>query len=720
MAATRAGVILGTAAYMSPEQARGKTVDKRTDIWAFGCVLYEMLTGKQAFHGEDVTIILAAVVMKEPAFEALPANTLPTIQTLVRRCLRKDRRERLPDAGSARIEIQEALSGTAAAASAPAVVAPVKTRDRLAWSLVAALGVVLVAVVGLGAFAYFGRAPEEMEAIRFFVSPPETWNLRRVAGGTSPAPLAVSPDGRRMAFVATGMDGISLLWVRPLDTLEAQSLTGTEGASSPFWSPDSRFVGFFAGGKLKKIEVSGGPPVTLCDTPAGGGGTWSRDGVIVFGMPGNSLRKVSATGGVPTAATTLAQGEVRHQRPFFLPDGRHFLYEMEGGVLGLAANAGLAHPIYVTSLDSTEPKMLLNADASNVVYSRGHLLFVRETTLMAQPFDAQRLELTGEAFPIAEQIQMHRGELHANFSASESGVLVYQTGTGVGGSQLTWFDRGGKQVGVLGDRAAYGDVWLSPDEKRVSVTISSGSTRDIWMYDVARGLKTRFTFDATDERAPIWSPDGSRIVVNSNRKGHYDLYQKASSGAGTEEVLLEDNVDKYAANWSPDGRFLLYRAGAAPYDIFILPLSGDRKPVPFLQTKFSEQHGQFSPDGRWVAYVSNESGTGEVYVVPFPGPGGKWQISAGGGAYPKWSRDGTELFYLAPDNKLMTAAVNGKGASFEIGAVKTLFETRAVTGLGHPFNVSADGQRFLINTLPEQSGSAPITVVVNWTAGVKK
>jgi len=334
MAATRQGVILGTAAYMSPEQARGKKVDRRTDVWAIGCVLYEMLTGKQAFHGEDVTIILAAVVMKEPAFEALPANTPPAIQTLLRRCLRKDRRERLPDAGAARIEIQEAIGAPATAE--PGAAAPAKISDHVAWSLVAVLFMTLLATLGLGAFAYFGRAPEEAKTIRFSITPPETWRLRQIlsASNASPAPLAVSPDGQRVAFVATGADGKNLLWVRPLDTLTAQSLAGTDDAASPFWSADSRFLGFFAGGKLKKIDVSGGPPITLCDAPTGQGGAWSRDGVIVFEATttaNSALQKVSAAGGTPTAATVLAQGEIRHQRPYFLPDGRHFLYEREGG-----------------------------------------------------------------------------------------------------------------------------------------------------------------------------------------------------------------------------------------------------------------------------------------------------------------------------------------------------------------------------------------------------
>jgi Tol biopolymer transport system component len=597
------------------------------------------------------------------------------------------------------------------------VVAQHKGLMANAWLAWAVAAVLLVVGLAAGAFSYFWRAPEDTKAIRFSITLPETWKLREsvAASNASPAPLAVSPDGQRVAFVATGADGKNLLWIRSLDAPDSQPLAGTDDAASPFWSPDSRFLAFFAGGKLRKLDVTGGPPITLCDAPTGQGGAWSKDGVIVFEAvtSGNApLQKVPAAGGMPAAATVLAEGEVRHQRPFFLPDGRHFLYEMEPG-----------RSIYVASLYSSERKLLLNSDSSNVVYSQGHLLFVRETTLMAQPFDAGRLELMGEAFPIAEQVQRHAvGEPLANFSASENGVLVYQTGAAASGTQLTWFDRTGKQIGVLGEPAQYGDVRLSPDEKRVAVTIPSGGTRDIWVYDVARGVKTRFTFDTTEERAPIWSPDSSRIVVNSNRKGIYNLYLKSASGAGTEAVLLEDNVSKTPLNWSEDGQFLLYRTDVAPYDFFVLPLSGERKPAPYTQTPFSENNGRFSPDGRWVAYTSNESGEREeIYVAPFPGPGGKWQVSSEGGLYPQWSRDGTEIFYLAADNRLMTAAVNGKGESFEVGAIKSLFQTRAVIGRSPPHNVSADGKRFLINIAPEQAAeSVPITVVVNWTAGVNK
>jgi len=427
---------------------------------------------------------------------------------------------------------------------------------------------------------------------------------------------------------------------------------------------------------------------------------------------------VPASGGVPTAATVLAQGEVGHYRPSFLPDGRHFLYRG-------ATGSEMSGPIYLGSLDSAERKLLLNADASNSVYTEGHLLFLRETTLMAQPFDLRRLALSGSAFPLAENIQT-QGNFPPSgvFSASENGVLVYQGGGASANSQLIWFDRTGKQISVLGEAAAvYSGIEISPDERQVSVSIpeESGKGRDIWLYDVARGLRTRFTFDRAESQEAIWSPDGNRVAFKSQRKGHLNLYQKASSGAGAEEVLLEDNVDKYPESWSPDGRFILYLSvgSLTGFDLFALPLFGDRKPIPFLQTQFNEGSGRFSPDGRWVAYASNESGRYEVYVAPFPGPGGKWQISTAGGDWPRWRSDGNEIFYLAPGRELMAAAVNGKGSSFQVGAVKPMFQTRAI-GLEDRYAVSADGQRFLINTAPEQAASAPITVVLNWAAELKK
>jgi serine/threonine protein kinase len=720
---TAEGAIVGTLQYMAPEQLEGKEVDARTDIFAFGAVVYEMATRKRAFEGKSQASVISAIMSSEPApMTTLQPMTPPALDRVTKKCLRKDPDERWQSARDVTDELKWIAEG-GSQASVPAPGATSHTGRlrivHLVWSVAATL---LLVALGLGAWAYSRRAPDDIRPVRFFVSPPENWSFAELGSSSStslsPASLEVSPDGHRITFVAVGADRRSLLWVRSLDTLAAQPLAGTEGVARAFWSPDSRFLGFFSDGKLKKIDATGGPPITLCDSGAGVGGTWSRDGVIVFAPKTNSgFQKVSASGGVPTAATALAEGEVGHRRPFFLPDGRHFLYYAAG-------SATTGGPVYVSSLDSAERKFLINSDSVNVVYSQGHLLFVRETTLMAQPFDARRLTVTGEAFPIAEQIQTtNTNPSYGVFSASENGVLAYQTGPGEAGSQLTWFDRTGRQIGVLGDSRAYADLELSPDQKRASVSTLSRAGADIWLYDLARGIPTRFTFGQGLAFISIWSPDSSRIVFNSIRKGHLDLYQKASRGAGTEELLVEDNLVKYPLSWSPDGRFILYSSSGSQtgLDLLVLPLAGDRKPFPFLQTQFNEGQGQFSPDGRSVAYASDESGKFEIYVAPFPGPGGKWQISTAGGSFPRWRRDGTEIFYLAPGNTLIAAGVNGKGSSFQVGAVKPLFQTR-LGGPRYEYGVSADGHKFLINTAPQQNGAttAPITVVLNWTAGLKK
>ena len=412
------------------------------------------------------------------------------------------------------------------------------------------------------------------------------------------------------------------------------------------------------------------------------------------------------------------RSSITHRWPTFLPDGKHFLYL--GGTFGI----GEGTAIYVASLESKESKLVLRAN-SNVEYAEGYLLYQRETTLMAQPFDAKRLETVGEAFPLAEQVQQGVGNVTAGFfSVSENGILAYLAGNENGSSQLTWFDRSGKQLGVLGDQAVYSSVRLSPDGKRATVNVidPQSGRPDIWLYEVARNRRTRFTFDPAQERLLAWSPDGSSIAFSSNRKGHFDIYQKASSGAGNEELLMESNFDKQPTSWSTDGRFLLYWTidTKTQADIWILPLSGDRTPFPFLNTEFNEGNGQFSPDGRWIAYFSTESGRVELYVAPFPGPGGKRQISTSGATVPaRWREDGKEIFYLAPDNKLMAAEVNGQGATLEVGAVRALFEVRR-GGPGSVYDVTTDGQRFLVNTAVEQKESSPITLVINWTADLKK
>jgi hypothetical protein len=466
---------------------------------------------------------------------------------------------------------------------------------------------------------------------------------------------------------------------------------------------------------VKKIETSGGPSITLCSTRRNiSGGTWNRDGVIVFGvLGGGALYRVEAAGGEPTPLTRLdsSRRETGQRFPSFLPDGRHFLYYSVTGTTE-------QHGIYVGSLDSRETKRLIESEAS-AEYGQGNLLFVRNNTLMAQPLDLQRLETAGSAFPVAEDVAFGVSSNRAAFSVSGNGALVYQTGGARGDMRLTWFDRNGNNTGVLGDRSSYGSVNLSPGGAKA--VNKGGAQAGVWLYDVSRGLPTRLTFNAAFERYPVWSPDGSRIVFSSSkRNGHFDLYEKASNGAGIEQLVLASDADMYATSWSPDGQFILYHTpNESKMKLVVLPVSGDRKPRIFLQAETLLRHAQFSPDGRWIAYESHESGKPEVYVAPFPGPGGKRQVSTGGGGIPRWRRDGKELFYLALDRQLMSAEVNGKGGAFEIGAVRPLFRTRAAAP-ALTYDVTADGQRFLVINSVEDEESSPLTLVVNCTAGLKK
>jgi len=710
---TGVGVILGTAAYMSPEQARGKPVDRRTDLWALGCILFEMITGCRAFQSDEVGDTLAFILTKEPDWAALPLQTPVPIRRLLRRCLEKDRKRRLGDAAAARLEIEDALAAPEHAGSEPQVRA-VPHRARLAWAIAGGFGVAFLAALAFAVWAYTSPAPSVVPAVRMTFSLPDEWGVNpRSTGGYTY--LAVSHDGRRVAIVAD-KQGQNLLWIRSLDTLDAQALAGTEGATSPFWSPDDRFVGFFADGKLKKIDISGGAPVVLCDAPDNRGGAWSSAGVILFSVGLSGLQRVPAAGGVPTLATMLAEGETGHTRPQFLPDQRHFLFS--------PYSTSQERTIYAGSLDSSDRVRLLESESGLYYYSAGHLLFLRETTLMAQPFDSERLMLAGEAFPIADQIRVLGA---ANFfAASEAGVLVYQTGTGTAASvQLRWFDRAGKEVALLGGRGDSFSVELSPDGTRAAINIRDRprNTLDVWLYDVSRGVRTRLTFDPGREGATVWSPDGTRVAFDSDRAGPLHLYWKPSSGIGAEEPIPGSESAGRTYSWSADGRYLLFqtRASGAPnQQLWALPLAGDRKPFPFLQTPFDATRARFSPDSRWVAYTSRESGREEVYVVPFPKADGRWQVSTAGGSWSRWRRDGKELFYLAPDNTLMAAAVDGENATFQVRAVRPLFNAPLDLDENlYPYDVSPDGQRFLMVTLAESS-STPITVVTNWAVDLNK
>ena len=718
--ATQAGIILGTAAYMSPEQAAGKAVDKRSDLWAFGVVLLEMLTGRQAFGGETTSHVLASVLKDEPDWSTLPAHTPASIRRLLRRCLDKDRKRRMDSAADVRLDLDEAMTpptkSTAFEIAAVGGSRGAKRQVVVAWSVAALFAAVALA---LGIATAIPRRLVEAPVYRSTILLNESLDARPPSNR-----FALSPDGRRLAYVAEDAPGHVQLWVRSLNGSGGQVLAGTENASGPFWSPDSRFIAFFTAGKLKKIDAAGGTPITICEvgTAAFPTGSWNRDDVIVF--PGESahLVRVSAAGGTtPSAATALDTNarETGHGFPSFLPDGRHFLYAAFNGVVPLG--------VYVGSLDSSTRVRLLEG-VSNVQYADGALVFVRGTTLMAQSFDAATVALTGEAVPLGERLQLNTVGVRASaFSASAAGALVYQAGvSGGGNSRLVWSDRSGKQTPVLEERAPYRDVSLSPDGTHASVSLfddEHGGRSDIWIVNVLRGLRTRFTFDPADELAGLWSPDGSDMVFNSRRKGRLDLYRKAASGAGVEEVLLADQLDKTPTSWSPDKRFILYNVASArtKADVWVLPLVGDRKPFAFVETPFDEGWGQFSPDGRWVAYGSNESGRSEIYVAAFPGPGGKWQISDNGGNYPRWRRDGKELFFHSLDNRLMAATVRGDAGRVDVEAVRPLFAMRAPGGgLRSFYDASGDGQRFLLSVSEGQTTATPLTLVTNWPALLKK
>ena len=691
MSPTRAGMILGTAAYMSPEQARGKTVDQRADIWAFGVVLYELLTGHTLFEGDTVSDTLAGVLKTEPTLDRIPERARRLVQT----CLQKDPRKRLQAIGDWELLLQVQ----------PVAQVSDLQRPRLPW-IWAALATAAALALGFVAFRHF---TEETRVVKLFVPPPEKADFNWFS-----IP-AISPDGRRLV-AAVDQDGRRSLWVRDFDSLTGRALPGTDGASYPFWSADSKTVAFFAVGKLKKIEVAGGPAITLCDAANPRGGTWNQSGVIVFApSPTSGLMRVSAAGGTMTAVTQpdAALHERGNRFPSFLPDGRHFLFTAQNSNVEQSV-------IYVGDLESRSRQRVLPAN-SNVVYvPPGYLLFVRERTLMAQPFNAAKLQTTGDAVPIAEQVDSISGNSQGQFSSSQNGVLAYTSGGGGGNVQLTWFDRSGKAVGTLGTPGELEWPAISPDGSTVAVEQGDrqGNLRDVWLHDVARATATRFTFGPASNRFPVWSPDGTHIAFYTTRDGT-DVYRRATGGTAQDEPLDKRPANKRPDDWSRDGKYILEENNGDPKtgnDIWVLPLFGDRKPYPYLHTEFSERYAKLSPNGQWLAYVSDESKSNEVYVQTFPNPGGKWQVSTNGGSYPVWSRDGKELFFIGADQKLMAVEIKG-GAKFEAGLPKPLFDVH-INNDGW-YDVSKDG-RFLIPNQIGQATSAPMTVVLNWTAGLKR
>jgi Tol biopolymer transport system component/predicted Ser/Thr protein kinase len=707
MGATVAGTILGTAAYMAPEQAKGKAADKRSDIWSFGVIVYEMLTGKRLFQGESAVEILGGVLNQEPDITAAPVR----VHKLLRWCLEKDRKKRLASISDARRLMEE--SETAAVIAA----APNSWLGLAAWAVA---GLFLLTTLGVS-FVHLREAPSVAQNLRYQISTP---------GSAAAQFPELSPDGRNLAFV-TSNGGPSQVWLRAMDVLDVRPLAGTDGATYPFWSPDGAYLGFFAGGKLKKIAIAGGPPQTLCDASSGRGGTWNRDGVILFSpSPASVLFRVPSAGGTPAPVTKLAENGsslAGYRYPVFLPDGVHFLYDA-------GSDKPAAAGVFVGSLEDTAAVRLLPND-TNALYAppsapgaTAHLVFRREQTLMAQPFDATRLKTTADMFPIAEQVAVSGNAGFGAFSVSDNGTLVYRSGDASSDRELVWMDRAGKRLGTLGKPGSFLGIAVSPDEKTLAVGNGNGSQLDIWLEDMVRGVPSRFTFRSGLSRSGVWSPDGSQLIFGFRSEGSYsiDIYQKPAGGNGQEELLLHSGLNGFPDDWSPDGKLLVYEQTGqkTASDLWLLPLSGDRKPVVYLQTPFDEAAARFSPDGRWMAYQSNESGRFQVYVQTVPLSGAKYQISTSGGTTPHWRRDGKELFYISDDQKLMAVSVK-LGATVEAGTPQPLFPISPLP-LGAFANSfyqpMHDGQRFLVNAPAggEAAAAPPFTVVTNWPAAFKK
>jgi Tol biopolymer transport system component len=712
-AATLQGVILGTAAYMSPEQARGKSVDKRTDIWAFGCVLYELLTGKQAFTGEDITEILAAVVMKEPAFDALPAKTPPALQTLLSRCLRKDRRQRLPDAGAMRIEIEDALAAPSAGAATggPAMKG---WRERLTQAAAATMTLIAIAF----AIGFVLRAPKPQQPMRLRADIGADASLYTTFG---PAAI-LSPDGTRPTIVASGSDQKQRIYLRTLDQLQATALPGTENAGDPFFSPDGQWIGFFANGKLEKISVQGGAAVTLCDAPSDRGGSWGDDGTIVF-TPGvaAALFKVSSAGGTPQPLTTLDKqtGESTQRWPQVLPGGKAVLFTSSNRQ-GYYEDSD----IVVYSIASGQRKTLQRGGFYARYLPTGHMVYIHEGTLFALPFDLKRLEVTGQPVPVLEGVMANPNNAGAQFSFSDTGSLAYLAGGGGGQNvSIYWMDREGKFQPLRETPGNYINPAFSPDGKSLALEINDGRRRDIWVFEWERDTLTRLTFGGEQNGYPVWTPDGHRIVYSSQEKGGvFNLWWIRADGAGDAQRLAESKNVQYAGSWRRDGKVLAFNQfdPGTGNDIMTLPIEGNEKsgwkpgePKPFVNSTFDERGPAFSPDGRWLAYMSDESGSFEVYVRPFPGPGGKWQVSTSGGRYPKWSRNGKELFYRTGDSKIMVVTYAASGDSFRADKPQ-LWSPGQFTERGlsfYNFDLHPDGKRFAVLKAPGTEQTAAVNKV---------
>jgi len=704
---TAQGSILGTFQYMAPEQLEGNEADTRTDVFAFGLVLYEMLTGRRAFEGKSQANLIAAIMhLQPPAPSTIAPLTPSALDPIVRKCLEKDPHERWQSAKDLRDTLEWCGSGRL---TATGIANPVRSRTRaliVAWTTAA---VALTAALLLAGMRLYESRPPAPEPVRFSVAalPGTTFLTPTAVTPANQMAQAVSPDGRHVAFLARRGAEPASIWIRSLASLDTRLLDGTEGAAAPFWSPDSQSLGFFATGKLKRVSVNGGSPVTLTDAPNPAGGTWSGDGTILFSPNlGKGLYRMPAAGSEPVLVSLPAIGSEKAELvrwPVFLPDGHHFLF------------FALPDTIAVGSLDSTEGKKLLQAD-SYAVYASGYVLFQRQGTLLAQPFDTGRLELTGEAVPVAEQLGTPVSAF-GRFSVSNTGVLVHRNDAAFS-TELRWFDRQGTSKGTVGPESLYINPVVSPDGSQVMVGRRDRNqpTFDLWLFDLARNLPSRLTFDPGSEWLPLWSPDRKYIAYTMDRRtGKHDLYRRLANGAGDDELVFASDYNKTLTDWTPDGQFLIFDEVTDRGTNVIYVAVSDAKRMHYLEGPFNEQNGHVSPDGQWMAYQSDESGRFEIYVRPFPNAqGGKWQVSSGaGGMDPRWAHGGKELIYFSGDDTLSAATVVVDASGFRATKTEPLFRV-ARTANRTNYGMTSDGKRFLINTVVEGGGSATISVVLNW------
>ncbi len=742
---TKEGSTVGTMGYMAPEQVQGLDVDHRADIFSLGVILYELFAGEAPFKGAHETAMAYEIVNVDPSpLTTLKPDIDPELDRIVLECIDKDKDERYQSARevakdlkrfkreSGRQRVSKVTSRYDVPVSSAAgqqntrtddltAEAPVSKSKGINRPIVMGIGVVVLLFAAIFLLTLLRQQPVEIQKIRAHILPEPGSQLHFT--GFDAGPMAVSPDGKMIVYTATNSEGRNVLWVRSLEEPHARQLRGTENAAYPFWSPDSRNIGFFSDEKIKYVAAAGGPTVIITDAVGGGrGGTWGIDGTILFTPAFNTpIHMVHAAGGESKPITTIdtVRGETTHRWPWFLPDGKHFLSFVR--VSGERTPDG--DGVFVGSTDSNVKKMILR-NSSHAIYASGHILFVRENMLMAQPFDSKRLEFSGDPFPITEHVRVDAPFNLSVFSASQSGMLAYSPGEGVSGTDLVLYDRTGNIIGTVGERAMFSDPNISPDGSKVAVGIYDNQTRvyDIWIYDIQRGIRTRFTFDPVHEQSPLWTNDGRSIVYSKSKEGVEALVMKSSTGAGVEEILTQSNRLMIPNSWSPDGKYLAYFTVGDPrtgFDSWILPIENGKDPYPFLQTQFNEGGPVFSPDGKWIAYASNESGRSEVYVRPFPEPGGKWQISTDGGSRPRWMNDGREIIYITDNGTIMSAEISIRESAIDVGTVRPLFETRA-SMIRSTYDVTPDGQLFVIDSLPEGDDAEMITLIVNWDADVRK